>query len=85
MIHDIEEHAARAACSRAACKINLGETERTLSTLAGAMLIAGGILRGRLVGAASALAGGCLVYRGVTGHCSVYEALGISTAETPGS
>jgi len=85
MIQDIEERTAQAACSAAACKINLGETERTLSTLAGATLIAGGILRGRLVGAASALVGACLIYRGVTGHCSVYEALGISTAETSSS
>src|SRR5690606_8643149 len=29
------------------------------------------------------LGGGCLLYRGLSGHCHGYEALGIDTAEHP--
>jgi uncharacterized membrane protein len=37
--------------------------------------------RGTLGGMAMALLGGAFVYRGITGHCSCYQALGVSTAD----
>ena len=46
--------------------INVGETERWASAIGGGAL---------------ALVGGSLLYRGVTGHCNMYAAAGISTAE----
>ena len=83
MLHELEQSAERAVCAAGTCpEVNVGETERTLSIMAGAGLLVAGILRGRLLGAAAALAGGCLAYRGLTGHCSVYESLGISTAKS---
>ena len=43
-----------------------------------------GLSRGTLGGLGLALLGGSLIYRGVTGHCSAYQALGLDTARPPG-
>jgi uncharacterized membrane protein len=68
-----------AACGRR--NKNISETERQLSTLGGSALLIAGLRRGRLSGMLCSLAGGALIYRGLTGHCHGYEALGIDTAE----
>jgi len=64
--------------------INVGETERWLSAAAGGALAAYGLSRGSLTGLATTLFGGCLVYRGVSGHCQMYEGLGVNTAQRRG-
>jgi uncharacterized membrane protein len=64
--------------------VNVGKAERWGSAVAGAALAAFGIYRRSLPGALLALAGGSLIYRAATGHCYVYESLGIRTAEGPG-
>ena len=61
--------------------INVGEVERWASTIAGTLLAAHGLRRGSLGGLASALVGGGLIYRGVTGHCSAYSALKLDTSD----
>jgi len=64
--------------------INVGEIERWASAIGGGALAVYGITRlvqGNWLGAVLGLVGGTLVYRGTTGHCDMYEALGISTAE----
>jgi uncharacterized membrane protein len=43
-------------------------------------LVLFGLRRGSLEGTLAAIAGGSLVYRGLTGHCPMYSALGINTA-----
>jgi uncharacterized membrane protein len=60
---------------------NVSDAERKGSVLAGSALVLIGLARGRLGGLTAALAGGALLYRGFTGHCYGYEALGINTAE----
>lgn len=60
--------------------VNVGSTERLLSAGAGALLAVYGISRMSLIGLALAAIGGSLVYRGATGHCAMYEALGRNTA-----
>jgi uncharacterized membrane protein len=60
-------------------EINVGDTERLLSLLGGSALGLYGLSRLSLGGLALAAVGGSLVYRGVTGHCSLYKALDIST------
>lgn len=60
--------------------INVNQTERLASAIAGGALAVIGIARGGWSGWAVALTGGGLVYRGATGHCSVYQALGLDTA-----
>ena len=60
--------------------VNVGSGERVASTLGGAVLAGLGVARGGVSGLALAALGGALVYRGSTGHCSAYSAMGVSTA-----
>ena len=63
----------------AAGPINVGDTERWLSLLGGGLL-ALYMLR-RSLGTVVLLGGaGGLLYRGLKGHCPLYQALGLSTA-----
>jgi uncharacterized membrane protein len=62
-----------------ASPVNVGDAERMLSAGAGGVLARTGI-RGGVAGLAALLAGGALLYRGITGHCSLYQAMGHSTA-----
>ena len=59
---------------------NVGETERWLSLVGGGLLALDGLRRGSLGGVAEAIAGGSLLYRGLTGHCHLYAAVGVNTA-----
>lgn len=63
---------------------NIGKTERQVSIVAGAVLGVLGIVRRDLPGLALAGVGASLVYRGATGYCGCYDALGISTADKDG-
>jgi len=63
---------------------NVGEAERILSTIGGGALAVYGLTRGTLGGLLLAGFGGCLVYRGLSGHCDMYGALGVSTADKEG-
>jgi uncharacterized membrane protein len=59
---------------------NVGEIERRLSLIGGGALAIFGLTRGNLPGLGLAALGGALIYRGLTGHCPAYGALGIDTA-----
>lgn len=59
---------------------NVSPAERAISMLGGGALMLVGLVRGGLTGLGSALIGGGLLYRGATGHCGVYERLGVSTS-----
>jgi uncharacterized membrane protein len=72
---------AEGGAARAPRRRNVGDTERWASMLGGALIALYGLRRRDLTGAALALAGGSLIERGVTGHCRVYGALGLSSAE----
>jgi uncharacterized membrane protein len=65
--------------------VNVHEIERLGSALLGGGLVVCGARRGSLSGLLLAAIGGGLVYRGVTGHCSVYQQLGVDTAQKRGS
>lgn len=69
-----------ATTERTARPVNVGETERMISAAGGGLLALYGLTRGSLRGLALAAVGAVLGYRGVTGHCDVYEALGIDRA-----
>lgn len=62
-------------------RTNVARPERWASMLGGAALTAYGLTRRSLSGTALALAGGSLIYRGATGHCPAYGAMGVSTAD----
>jgi uncharacterized membrane protein len=64
--------------------INLSEAERKLSALGGAAMAIYGLSKGGGVGFVLGLAGGGLLYRGLSGHCYIYEALDINTARRRG-
>jgi uncharacterized membrane protein len=59
---------------------NLSEPERWASVIGGGALVAYGLQKRSPVGWGLAALGGVLTYRGATGHCDVYAALGVSTA-----
>src|SRR5438132_3416875 len=61
--------------------VNVGDYERLASAIAGGALALYGISRRTLGGTALAAIGGCLVFRGVTGRCPLYAALGIDTGK----
>jgi uncharacterized membrane protein len=54
--------------------------ERLACVLAGGTLALFGLFRGSISGLTVGALGAALAYRGITGHCSCYEALGCSTA-----
>lgn len=60
---------------------NVGSTEKMMSAVGGGALLLAGITRGNLSGLVLSMIGGGLLYRGLTGHCYAYDALGIDTAE----
>jgi uncharacterized membrane protein len=60
--------------------INVGQVERWASAVGGGALALYGLTRGNLPGVALALLGASLVYRGTTGHCYAYQAMGVNTA-----
>src|SRR5260370_19149688 len=57
--------------------VNVGETERIVSAIAGGALTIWGLSRLSLGGLLVAGVGAALGYRAATGHCPVYEKLGI--------
>jgi len=59
---------------------NVGGPERLASLAGGGILALAGLKRGGVGGALTALAGAALVQRGVTGHCTVYGTLGLSSS-----
>ena len=61
--------------------VNVNQTERVASGVGGGLLAAYGLMRGGWLGVCLALLGGEMVYRGATGYCAGYHALGINTAE----
>ena len=65
-------------------RINMGRTERWLSMVAGGALAAYALKRRLVPGGTAALAGAALLYRGATGHCDLYQALGVNRADRRG-
>jgi uncharacterized membrane protein len=62
--------------------VNVGEAERLLSLLGGgALAVLGGAGPRGLNRLVLPLVGGLLAYRGLSGHCSAYAALGLDTSE----
>lgn len=64
--------------------VNVGDVERLASAVGGGGLVTYGLLRRDALGYGMALLGASLLYRGTTGHCHAYGALGINTAAEGG-
>jgi uncharacterized membrane protein len=61
--------------------VNVGDIERWVSLAGGGLLALYGLSNRSAVGLGLAALGGGLVYRGLTGHCPMYGALNINTAQ----
>lgn len=59
---------------------NVADPERLVSVIAGGALAVYGLKARSIGGAVLAAVGAALVHRGATGHCMVYESMGITTA-----
>lgn len=59
---------------------NVGDNERLVSALGGSLLLAYGIKRGDALGILLSVLGGGIALRGATGHCQVYDAMGVDTS-----
>ncbi len=62
---------------------NINDLERLASVAVGGVLAALALRRRSVPGLAIGALGGALVRRGVTGHCDLYQAIGVSTADAP--
>lgn len=62
-------------------RMNVGNSERIVSALAGGLLAMWGLRRKGTIGYGAAAVGAELLYRGSTGHCHAYSAMGISTRD----
>jgi len=70
---------SRSGGSECTAAMNVGDMERVACVIAGGLLILNAIPSRPI---SALLLGGCgaaLVYRGITGRCECYQALGIST------
>lgn len=61
-------------------KVNVNESERLASIIGGGLTTLLGLTRRSPAGAGLFFGGLYLLYRGLTGHCPIYEAIGFSTA-----
>ena len=81
--HSIHPHTGQEHASQehdGTRRSNVGAFERVASTIAGTLLVTGGLRRPSPARLITAVAGAGLIYRGVTGHCHVYGTLGVNTA-----
>jgi uncharacterized membrane protein len=72
---------SESSCCTLNLEQNVGSAERVVSIIGGASCVVGGLVRGGLSGAALAIIGGGLLFRGLSGHCCAYQALGIDTRD----
>lgn len=78
-----DEHRTSTCAKRSIQNIN--QQQRVASALTGAALLLAGVARGRWSGLLLSGTGAALIYRGATGHCELYQALGINTAHHSGA
>jgi len=64
--------------------VNVGEAERLASKIGGGVLVGVGLMKGGVKGLTLAGLGAALLYRGATGHCSLYQAIGANTSDDRG-
>jgi uncharacterized membrane protein len=61
-------------------RVNVGKLERGLSLAGGLALLAYSLTHRTRIGLPLGLDAGYLIYRGATGHCVIYETLGVNHA-----
>lgn len=58
---------------------NVGQLESLVSATLGGLFLVRGLLPRSFKQATLLLLGGSLLYRGLTSHCNVYQAMGVNT------
>ena len=76
--HDRQTGAADGGLTR----VNVHGVERIASTLLGGYLLARWKLKSKQTSRLLAMVGSGLLYRGLSGHCHLYDIFGISTADS---
>jgi len=72
-------------CEKSSACVNVGDGERWASAIGGTLLALYGISgRGVINNLVLPAVGAALVYRGLSGHCHLYGAMGMNTAEKHG-
>lgn len=61
--------------------VNINNTERIASAISGGALAVYGLTRGGWKGFATAAVGGMFLYRGLSGHCDIYQMLGMGSSK----
>jgi uncharacterized membrane protein len=61
--------------------VNVGDAERWASAIVGGAVVAAGLKSRSALGLMGAALGGALLYRGLSGNCPGYSALGVDTAD----
>jgi uncharacterized membrane protein len=61
--------------------VNVGHSERWASAVTGGLMVVYGLSKKSAGGLLIAAAGGAVAYRGLTGHCGLYQKLGFSTVD----
>jgi uncharacterized membrane protein len=74
-----QQHQSDHTASRHDAEQNVGDGERMVSAIGGGILVLQGLAQRNLAGALAAAVGGSLIFRGIKGHCSLYQRLGIDT------
>jgi len=75
------DYRAKPAANTECGRVNVGDIERASSVVAGGALALCGIRKlDSLGGLLMTAIGGSLLYRGVSGHCQMYDVLGMNTA-----
>src|SRR5579871_6592954 len=70
-----------AAAGAERCAVNVGQSERIASAVTGGLMVLYGLSKKSPGGVLIAGIGGAVAYRGVSGHCGLYQKLGISTVD----
>src|SRR5689334_12606426 len=78
---DVEPAQPQSSGGGGGAQVNVGPSERQISMASGAVLALLGLARRDMMGVLIAGIGGGLIYRGATGHCPMYEALELNTAD----
>jgi Protein of unknown function (DUF2892) len=68
------------SCGHDSREVNVGEVERAVSLVVGAALAVRAIQRMDVANLALAAIGAGLIFRGASGHCGLYKALGMQCA-----
>lgn len=61
--------------------INMSDSQRWMSLVGGGLLGLWALSRSRPAAAVGLLGGAAMIYRGVTGHCNLMQALGVDSSE----